>query len=125
MELEEDALPLHEDATFKLRPRLFLEGNLFVDIKPGSPNAPEVDENHTFPVNQTSYSVQLDQVLTTLQADVRADLQTFLDQFGNALIKYGGAEGFRSSTSPRRGAFKYTSMSTRRFRARARTTSPA
>ena len=39
----------------------------------------------TFPVDQTVDSVQLDQVLTTLQADVRADLQSFLDQFGNAL----------------------------------------
>ena len=86
MELNEDALPLHEDATFKLRPRLFLEGNYFVDLKPGSPNARrESTTDHTFPVNQTSYSVQLDQVLTTLQADVRTDLQTFLDQFGNAL----------------------------------------
>ena len=40
MELDENALPLHEDATFKLRPRLFLEGNYFVDMHPGSPNAP-------------------------------------------------------------------------------------
>ena len=61
--------------TFKLRPRLFLEGNYFVDLEPGSPNADEVDDGHTFPVNQTSYSVQLDQVLTTLQGDVRANLQ--------------------------------------------------
>ena len=53
MELNEDALPLHEDATFKLRPRLFLEGNYFVDVQPGSPNAPEIAEDHTFPVNQT------------------------------------------------------------------------
>ena len=56
---------------------------------------PRSRTSHTFPVNQTSYSVQLDQVLTTLQGDVRADLQIFLNQFGNALIKYGGAEGFR------------------------------
>ena len=64
----------------------------------------EIDDGHTFPVNQTAYSVQLDQVLTTLQGDVRADLQIFLNQFGNALIKHGGAEGFRElyRTSPRR-----------------------
>ena len=37
MELDENALPLHEDATFKLRPRLFLEGNYFVDLQPGQP----------------------------------------------------------------------------------------
>ena len=61
---------------------------------PGSPNAPETSEDHTFPINQTSYSVQLDQVLTTLQGDVRTDLQIFLNQLGNALVKYGGAKGF-------------------------------
>ena len=110
MELNEDALPLHSDATFKLRPRLFLEGNYFVDVQPGSPNAPETPENHTFPVNQTSYSVQLDQVLTTLQGDVRADLQTFLDQLGNALVKDGGAEGFRELYKTSAPAGKYTSQ---------------
>jgi phospholipid/cholesterol/gamma-HCH transport system substrate-binding protein len=110
MELDESALPLHEDATMKLRPRLFLEGNYFVDLQPGSPNAPPVDDGFTFPVNQTSHSVALDQVLTTLQSDVRRNLQVFLDQFGNALIKHGGAEGFRElyRTSP--PAFKYTSQ---------------
>ena len=110
MELTEDALPLRTDAQFKLRPRLFLEGNYFVDLQPGSPNADEVEDGHAFPVNQTSYSVQLDQVLGTLQADVRADLQTFLNQFGNALIKEGGAEGFRElyRTSP--PSYKFTSQ---------------
>src|SRR5688572_1957895 len=33
MELEEAGLPIHTDATMKLRPRLFLEGNLFVDLR--------------------------------------------------------------------------------------------
>jgi ABC-type transporter Mla subunit MlaD len=110
MELTEDALPLHEDATFKLRPRLFLEGNYFVDMEPGSPNAPVTDDGHTYPVNQTSYSVQLDQILTTLQSDVRSDLQLFLDQLGNALIKYGGAEGFRELYRTSAPAGKYTSQ---------------
>jgi ABC-type transporter Mla subunit MlaD len=110
MELDEAALPLHEDAQFQLRPRLFLEGNLFVDTKPGSPNAEETSEDHTFPASQTSSSVQIDQVLTTLQSDVRADLQTFLDQFGNALMKYGGAEGFQELYRSSEGSFKYTSQ---------------
>ncbi|MFI5122860.1 MAG: MlaD family protein [Vicinamibacteria bacterium] len=110
MELNEDALPLHEDATFKLRPRLFLEGNYFVDMEPGSPNAPVTEDGFTYPVNQTSYSVQLDQVLTTLQGDVRTDLQVFLDQLGNAFIKYGGAEGFRELYRTSAPAGKYTSQ---------------
>jgi phospholipid/cholesterol/gamma-HCH transport system substrate-binding protein len=109
MELQEDALPLHEDATFKLRPRLFLEGNYFVDLHPGSPNAPEIGDGHTFPVNQTAYSVQLDQVLTSLQGDVRADLQTFLNQFGNALTKYHGSQGFQELYRSSPDAFRYTS----------------
>ena len=96
MALNEEALPLHEDAQFKIRPRLFLEGNYFIDVQPGSPSAPTVDEGHTFPVNQTSYAVQLDQVLTTLQYDVRADLQTLLQEFGAALSKHGGADGLRA-----------------------------
>jgi ABC-type transporter Mla subunit MlaD len=110
MELSDDALPLHEDATFKLRPRLFLEGNYFVDLHPGSPNAPETSENYTFPINQTSYSVQLDQVLTTLQGDVRTDLQTFLNQLGNALVKDGGAKGFNELYRTSAPAGKYTSQ---------------
>ena len=110
MELEDDALPVHEDATFKLRPRLFLEGNYFVDMQPGQPERPlESTTAGHFPINQTSYSVQLDQVLTTLQGDVRADLQMFLNQLGNALTKYGGAEGFRELYRTSAPAFKYTS----------------
>jgi phospholipid/cholesterol/gamma-HCH transport system substrate-binding protein len=110
MDLTEEALPIKEDAEFKLRPRLFLEGNYFVDLQPGSPAADEVSEGHVFPVNQTSYSVQLDQVLTTLQSDVRRNLQIFLDQFGNALIEHGGAEGFREYFASSAAANKFTSQ---------------
>jgi ABC-type transporter Mla subunit MlaD len=110
MELNEDALPIREDATFKLRPRLFLEGNYFVEMQPGSPNAEEITDGFTFPVNQTAYSVQLDQVLTTLQGDVRSNLQVFLNQFGNALVKYGGGEGFRELYRTAGPAGKYTSQ---------------
>ncbi len=37
MEISDEGRPIKQDATFKLRPRLFLEGNLFVDVNPGSP----------------------------------------------------------------------------------------
>ena len=110
MDLQEDALPLKTDATFKIRPRLFLEGNNFVDLEPGSPSAEEIEEGHTYPVNQTAYSVQLDQILTTLQSDVRRNLKTFLDQFGNALVKHGGAEGFRELYRTSGPAGKFTSQ---------------
>jgi len=110
MELEESALPLHTDATMKLRPRLFLEGNLFVDLKPGSPNAPVAEDGYVFPAGQTSLAVSLDEVLTTLQSDVRANLRILLDQLGNAFADYGGAEGFREFYRSSGGAFRYTSQ---------------
>jgi ABC-type transporter Mla subunit MlaD len=110
MEISDEGRPIKEDATFKLRPRLFLEGNMFVDVNPGSPESPTAPSDHTFPVTQTSASVQLDQVLTTLQSGVRRNLQIFLKEFGNALVKYGGAEGLRQQFQTSPGAYKYTSL---------------
>ena len=40
MEIQDKGLPIHTDATMKIRPRIFLEGNFFVDVKPGTPSAP-------------------------------------------------------------------------------------
>jgi phospholipid/cholesterol/gamma-HCH transport system substrate-binding protein len=110
MKIEDSALPIRQDATMQLRPRLFLEGNLFVDLHPGSPGAPDLDSGSVVPENQTAASVQFDQVLSTLQAPVRADLQIFLKEFGGALAKYGGAEGFRETLRTSPAAFQYTSQ---------------
>src|SRR5436190_14357457 len=37
MQINDEGRPIHEDATFKLRSRLFHEGIMFVDFQPGSP----------------------------------------------------------------------------------------
>jgi ABC-type transporter Mla subunit MlaD len=66
MAIDESALPIHRDATLKIRPRLFLEGNFFVDLAPGTPSAPDLPEGGTIPLAQTAEPVQLDQILTTL-----------------------------------------------------------
>jgi phospholipid/cholesterol/gamma-HCH transport system substrate-binding protein len=110
MDIKDDALPIRQDATLQLRPRLFLEGNLFVDLHPGSPGAAELHSGDMIPENQTSSSVQFDQVLTSLQAPVRQDLQIFLKEFGGALDKYGGAKGFQESFRTSPAAFEYTSQ---------------
>jgi phospholipid/cholesterol/gamma-HCH transport system substrate-binding protein len=109
MDIKDNALPIRQDATMQLRPRLFLEGNLFVDLHPGSPSAPELDSGSLVPENQTSTSVQFDEVLTTLQAPVRQDLQIFLKEFGGALAKYGGAKGFQESFRTSPAAYRYSS----------------
>ncbi len=44
MKITDRGLPLHADAQMKIRPRIFLEGNWFVDVSPGSPSAPLLEE---------------------------------------------------------------------------------
>jgi phospholipid/cholesterol/gamma-HCH transport system substrate-binding protein len=77
--------PIHDDAFAAIRPRIFLEGNFFIDLSPGSPSAPELHSDDTIPVSRTSTWVQIDEVLTALQAPVRADLSHLLESYGNAL----------------------------------------
>jgi ABC-type transporter Mla subunit MlaD len=77
--------PIHDDAFAAIRPRIFLEGNFFVELDPGSPSAPELDSGGTIPVSHTSTAVQLDEVLTALQSPVRADLSQLLESYGKAL----------------------------------------
>ena len=85
MKLDDEALPLHRDAEIKVRPRIFFEGNLFFDLKPGTPSAPELEDGDTIPASQTSAPVQLDQVLGTLKANTREDLRKLLVGYGGAL----------------------------------------
>jgi phospholipid/cholesterol/gamma-HCH transport system substrate-binding protein len=85
MEIEENGRPIHTDATLKIRPRLFLEGNFFIDMTAGTPETDELEDGDTIPVTQTAYPVQLDQVLTSLQSDSRKGLQNLLEGFGTGL----------------------------------------
>jgi phospholipid/cholesterol/gamma-HCH transport system substrate-binding protein len=85
MKLKDGALPIHRDAHLKIRPRIFLEGNFFVDVQPGSPGSGDLDNGDTVPMTQTASSVQIDQVLGALQADSRRDLQKLLQGYGDAL----------------------------------------
>jgi phospholipid/cholesterol/gamma-HCH transport system substrate-binding protein len=77
--------PIHDDALAQIRPRIFLEGNFYVDLLPGSPSAPEMDSGATIPTSRTSTSVQLDEIFTALQSPVRADLSRLLESYGTAL----------------------------------------
>lgn len=82
--VDETGRPIHDDAFASIRPRIFLEGNFFVDLDPGSPSAPEMDGGGTIPVSRTSTAVQIDEVLTALQSPVRADLSRLLEGLGTA-----------------------------------------
>jgi ABC-type transporter Mla subunit MlaD len=80
-----DGRPIHKDAFATIRPRIFLEGNFFVELDPGSPSSPELGSGGTIPISHTSTAVQIDEVLTALQSPVRADLGRLLESYGNAL----------------------------------------
>ncbi len=83
--VDDSGRPIHDDAFAAIRPRIFLEGNFFIDLDPGSPSGPEMDSGGTIPVSRTSTAVQIDEVLSVLQAPVRADLSRLLEGYGTAL----------------------------------------
>jgi virulence factor Mce-like protein len=85
MDLDDKALPIHSDATLKVRPRIFLEGNFFVELRQGTPSAPTVDSGYTIPISQTAIPVQLDQILSSLQRPTRDNLVLLVHELGSTL----------------------------------------
>jgi phospholipid/cholesterol/gamma-HCH transport system substrate-binding protein len=109
MRIQEKGLPLHKDATAKIRPRIFLEGNFFVDLHPGSPSARNLEDGDTIPITRTASPVQFDQVLTTLQTDTRQDLRSLLIEIGKA-FNDGGAQAYNNSIPYWTPAYKNTAI---------------
>jgi virulence factor Mce-like protein len=85
MDINRQGLPIHADATAGIQSRIFLEGNFYVALAPGSPNAPVLSSGQTLPAANTAGPVQLDRVLAALTSNARANLQTLVQGFGNAL----------------------------------------
>ena len=104
MELRDDALPLHKDARLQIRPRILLEGNFFVDLKPGSPvgrrPAPTAARSRSA---RPARRCTLGDVLSVLESDTRDDLRTLLQR-----VRHG----------------RWTAAAPRRSTARSPTSSP-
>jgi virulence factor Mce-like protein len=109
MELEDKALPVHADATAKLRPRIFLEGNEFVDLQSGSPSAPALKDGDTIPISQTAVAVSVGQYLQLFTHDTRTDVRTILRELGKA-YDGAGARGFNRSIPYWEPAFRDASL---------------
>ncbi|HLM26825.1 MAG TPA: MlaD family protein [Thermoleophilaceae bacterium] len=112
MEVKDNALPLHTDAEAKIRTRIFLEGNFFVDIRPGTPSAPILPKGEPIPMKQTYSPVQLGDVLRVLKSDVRGDLRTLLAEFSLKGLGGGGAEAFNNTIDYMEPAYKSTAVVT-------------
>ncbi|HEX6457956.1 MAG TPA: MlaD family protein [Thermoleophilaceae bacterium] len=109
MEISKQGLPIHRDATAKIRERIFLEGNEFVDLQPGSPTTPVDKSGATIPIQQTATPVQFDQLLTALQSDTRKNLQGFLKEYSQGLAD-GGAQGWNHAVRAMPSAYRYGSL---------------
>ncbi len=114
MEIVEKGRPIHKDATLKIRPRIFFEGNFFVDLQPGTPHSPELGDGETIPINQASNAVQLDQILQSLQSDTRNDLRNVLDELNKA-YSGGGSEAINRTTRYWAPAYKNTAIVNQAF----------
>lgn len=109
MRIKDEGRPVKKDAEFNIRSRLFLEGNYFVDLQPGSPSAPELEDNAIVPPQQTTSPVQFGQVLNALQSDTREELQTFLREYSEAL-RGSGARGFNNAIKYWERAYKANAL---------------
>ena len=109
MEIKDKGLPIHEDASLKVRTRIFLEGNFFIDLHPDSPSAPEMEDGGTIPMQHTAAPVQFSQLLAALQSDTREDLKTFLREYSKGL-EGKGARGFNQSITYWEPAYRNSAL---------------
>ncbi|WP_205695868.1 MlaD family protein [Conexibacter sp. SYSU D00693] len=99
LELDDGGLPVHRDATIRVRPRLFLEGGYYLELSPGSPGAQELEDGDTIPLPQTAVPVQTDQVLGTLDRSARSSLEGAIAELDDALAG-GGAQDLAGTGAP-------------------------
>ena len=109
MQIDDKGLPIHKDATFAIRPRIFLEGNFFVDVHPGTPSAPALGDGDKVTSTRAATPVQFDQILTSLQTDTRKNLQILLKEYGTG-VSDGGSAGFNASIPYWESAYKNSAI---------------
>lgn len=92
--LTDKAPAFRRDATVKIRPRLFLEGNFFLDINPGTPGTPALG-NNPIPPGAVTLHVAADEVFSAFDDQTRGNFKETLKAFGEGL-EGGGAEAFNT-----------------------------
>ncbi len=107
--IRDPSRPIHRDAAAKIRPRIFLEGNFYVDLQPGTPQAREMPEQGIIPATRTSNPVQVGEVLSMLTSDTRRDLKNTLKGLGEAQ-KAGAGREFNKLLDEQGEALKYSSI---------------
>ena len=105
--LNDSGLPIHKDATLRIRDRLFLEGGYYLELNPGSPSAPIATDGFTIPQSQTTTPVQFYKVLSTFDVATRTNLKNLLETLNQGFsaepghpLSDSGAGGFKTAIPP-------------------------
>lgn len=89
IEVRRQFAPIPSDVRAILRIKTLL-GETFVELTPGSPRAPKLQEGATLASSQIEPTQQLDQVLSAFDAPTRAAFKRFVSDFSGALNGRGG-----------------------------------
>jgi phospholipid/cholesterol/gamma-HCH transport system substrate-binding protein len=82
---------VHTDASALLRPKTGLD-DMYVELNPGTHNAPMAKPGFTIPVSATNPVVDPDEILSSLDADTRQYLELLVNGAGQGLQGKGGSE---------------------------------
>jgi phospholipid/cholesterol/gamma-HCH transport system substrate-binding protein len=86
--LDDEVLPLHKDATARVRP-VGLLGERFIELDRGSADAPVLADGGSLPVEQTSRATDLDEVLDMVDAPTGTALSMLLTTLGQGILGKG------------------------------------
>jgi phospholipid/cholesterol/gamma-HCH transport system substrate-binding protein len=121
--VDSSGLPIHKDATIRVRDRLFLEGGYYLELDPGSPSAPALHDGDAIPMSQTSTPVQFYNVLSTFDSATRASLANVLNTLNEGFsaqpghpLSDSGAGGLKAATGQLTPVLKDTALITRALR---------
>ena len=82
--MDRDYLPVYKDAAILLRPQTGLK-DMFFEMDPGTPEAGEVEDGGTIPLENTAPDVNVDELLSALDSDTQAYLRLLLVGAGKGL----------------------------------------
>jgi phospholipid/cholesterol/gamma-HCH transport system substrate-binding protein len=82
---------IHKNWTALIRPRTGLD-DMFIELSPGPPGSPVAPSGYTIPISNTMPVVNLDEILSSLDADSREYLDLLVNGAGQGLKNNGGNE---------------------------------
>src|SRR3954468_24337123 len=91
IELERHYAPISSNARAILRPKSLL-GQTYVELTPGTRDAPPLEEGATLDDAQVKESVEIDELLTIYDKDTRRNLQGWLRELATAIDKGRGRD---------------------------------